>query len=508
MKRKKKLDNSGYLLIETLIVSVFIMSVFTLLYTNLLPLMGEYDRTKDYNTLEATYVAHWVRKTALLGLSDAAFYQASINGYSDISDCSQYSKNNSATWCENLKDTIHLKQMYLTPYSLDQMKTYVHQNKQFDRGWKEYISNLPTYNKNTNKTPTQGYYRILISYEEANRTKYATVEVHKKETTKQQYQIQVENQTGGTLTVSKQQAIAGDTITIQTAAIANYKFQGATIYDETGTILSTLSSTSTEFIMPSASIKIVPIWAQDVIYYKAGLETVTGGTIKLTNIQSEAGKTVSFTVIPNSGFTYLGAYVLDASNPDGKPLMSLGQGQKSFTMPAKDIIISSKWKYQNTSILYLDNASIATWTVTKQDGATINYQYFSNRKYIDFTSNTTANGRIAIYTDQSFDLTYYDQVQCNTYAYDNSKNITVSCGISQNKNQFVSSLGANQATASVGSTPYLVNLYPNVTGKYYIGFELLSNSQTTHCILQGVSIYGREYGRSYDQNGNLIEKVM
>ena len=35
---KKKLNNGGFVLVETLIVSVFVMSIFSILYNNFFPL--------------------------------------------------------------------------------------------------------------------------------------------------------------------------------------------------------------------------------------------------------------------------------------------------------------------------------------------------------------------------------------------------------------------------------------------------------------------------------------
>ena len=40
----KKLNNKGFILAETLVVTVFLMIIFTMLYTNYYPLMGEYQK--------------------------------------------------------------------------------------------------------------------------------------------------------------------------------------------------------------------------------------------------------------------------------------------------------------------------------------------------------------------------------------------------------------------------------------------------------------------------------
>ena len=97
MRKTKIVNQKGFLLVETLIVSVFIMGIFSLLFTNIVPLIGEYERYKNYNTVEATYIAHWARMIASKGLpTDIHTKTASIR-YIDISDCNLYEENNSST---------------------------------------------------------------------------------------------------------------------------------------------------------------------------------------------------------------------------------------------------------------------------------------------------------------------------------------------------------------------------------------------------------------------------
>mgnify|MGYP003303663312 CR=1 FL=1 len=43
----KKLNNKGFILAETLVVTVFLMIIFTMLYTNYYPLMGEYQKREN-----------------------------------------------------------------------------------------------------------------------------------------------------------------------------------------------------------------------------------------------------------------------------------------------------------------------------------------------------------------------------------------------------------------------------------------------------------------------------
>ena len=179
MGYKKKSNNKGFILVETLIVSVFIMAIFSILYTNFFPLIGEYERYRDYDTVESIYIAHWARMIALKGLPDSSYNVASINGYFDISDCSLYTNSDGINSCAAFMTVNNVSKIYLTPYSTTTFKNYVKDNTNFSRSFREYISYLPTYSRNTSKTPITGYYRVIVEYVSNNTYKYGTIEVFK-----------------------------------------------------------------------------------------------------------------------------------------------------------------------------------------------------------------------------------------------------------------------------------------------------------------------------------------
>ena len=178
MKRKKVLNNSGFMLVETLIVGVFIMGIFSLLYTNFFPLIGEYERYRDYDTVESTYVAHWARMIALKGLPDNIYNTAATNGYVDISDCNLYTNSDGVSSCSSFKAMNNVSKIYLTTYSTTNFKNFVKDNNSYDRRFREYIAYLPSYSKNTNKTSATGYYRVIVEYVSNDTYEYGNIEVY------------------------------------------------------------------------------------------------------------------------------------------------------------------------------------------------------------------------------------------------------------------------------------------------------------------------------------------
>ena len=61
MKKNKR----GFILIELLIVAVFTASLFTFLYVNIIPLMGDYDQKEKYDTIDTKYVLYDLRQEIL-----------------------------------------------------------------------------------------------------------------------------------------------------------------------------------------------------------------------------------------------------------------------------------------------------------------------------------------------------------------------------------------------------------------------------------------------------------
>ena len=178
MKKTKIVNKSGFILVETLIVGVFIMGIFSLLYTNFFPLIGEYERYKNYDTVESTYIAHWGRMIALKGLPESVYTTASTSGYLDITDCSLYTVSDGQNSCATFKTMNNISKIYLTPYATTNFKNFVKDNNSFSRSFREYISYLPTYSKNTSKTADSGYYRVIVEYVSNDTYRYGNIEVY------------------------------------------------------------------------------------------------------------------------------------------------------------------------------------------------------------------------------------------------------------------------------------------------------------------------------------------
>ena len=57
-----KKNQNGFVLAETLIVTVFLMLIFTLIYSHFYPLIGDYERREEYDNVDGKYTVFWLKR--------------------------------------------------------------------------------------------------------------------------------------------------------------------------------------------------------------------------------------------------------------------------------------------------------------------------------------------------------------------------------------------------------------------------------------------------------------
>ncbi len=166
-----KMSKKGFVLAETLIVSVFIMSLFMMFYTNLYPLIGEYEKRSSYDDITSKYTAHFIRKMILQTGNDNLL--KGNQDYVDITECPNgYFVN--TTMCFAYKEKYHISKMYVTKYHIESFKNMV-KTSNLPRGFMEYVENLPKFQTPSNR---QAYKRVIVEMTYPNGSiTYATIEV-------------------------------------------------------------------------------------------------------------------------------------------------------------------------------------------------------------------------------------------------------------------------------------------------------------------------------------------
>lgn len=59
------MNKKGFVLIETLVVTIFTLFIFTVLYNSVVPLLGKYEELSFYDDVDTTYDLYHVRKMVL-----------------------------------------------------------------------------------------------------------------------------------------------------------------------------------------------------------------------------------------------------------------------------------------------------------------------------------------------------------------------------------------------------------------------------------------------------------
>lgn len=58
----KKIGKGGFVLAETLVVTVFLMTIFSMIYYYFYPLIGEYEKREVYDDVDGKYSVYWIKR--------------------------------------------------------------------------------------------------------------------------------------------------------------------------------------------------------------------------------------------------------------------------------------------------------------------------------------------------------------------------------------------------------------------------------------------------------------
>ncbi len=178
----KFIDKKGFILIETLIVAVFVTSIFIMIFTNALPIMAEYQRIEHYDDLDGKYAAHYIRRLIITDSNWSSIM--TISGTYKVINCAAF---NQSEECEDLVNSLRITNMYLTDFktSGEIGKIKVSIPSEFDKELKDYIKymvSISTVPDNYTTLYTFGKAKRIIivrTDEDNNETYYSNIEVVK-----------------------------------------------------------------------------------------------------------------------------------------------------------------------------------------------------------------------------------------------------------------------------------------------------------------------------------------
>lgn len=115
-----KKNNKGFVLAEAIIVSVFVLGMFTYLAMNVIPLIARYERVTNYDNPQEIYLANTlyeemlkieitnnIKNDIIMELNDNALTCTRSVGGRSVEDC-----NGSADFYENLGKALKIEKIY------------------------------------------------------------------------------------------------------------------------------------------------------------------------------------------------------------------------------------------------------------------------------------------------------------------------------------------------------------------------------------------------------------
>lgn len=213
-----KINKKGFALVEVIIVTVFVTLAFTLLYLNVMPIMGGYEAEEKYDSVDSKYTANLIsniiRYESKLQPEHFNTIKNKINSdkYIDITspdttidvhpkvctlpgDVCQgsmklyiYGEITARNKFDNLSENANIEKVYLTSFSLEELKNIIRSNpNQFKKAGatddrvasqtRTYILSLPNF---TDDESIAGYRLIVVTRDiyENDTLNYGTIELN------------------------------------------------------------------------------------------------------------------------------------------------------------------------------------------------------------------------------------------------------------------------------------------------------------------------------------------
>lgn len=177
----KKLNKKGFILVETLVVTVFVVSLFIIIYQATVPALGELEQQNKYDDIDSVYYSNLYKQMltryANIDLIDTYLQNANNKYYMDITDCDmkigeEYVYNN-RDYCKLVQENINVSEgdkIIITDYNISNFKSTVKSDDKFDSGaltnFRDYINTVSNeerfYSKKKNTEELSGKYRLFI----------------------------------------------------------------------------------------------------------------------------------------------------------------------------------------------------------------------------------------------------------------------------------------------------------------------------------------------------------
>lgn len=171
----KRLNKKGFVLVETLIVTAFVMTLFILVYQNVVPYIGEYEKMSSYDDIDSVYATNLLKQGVLrYGNFDNIDTYLESNTFMDITDCNDSNIYINNDYCEKIKKSLSILEddyIFITKYDIEEFREETKTNEFFDSGklsaFKDYVATVPSvdsfYDIDDEGNSLVGKYRLFVT---------------------------------------------------------------------------------------------------------------------------------------------------------------------------------------------------------------------------------------------------------------------------------------------------------------------------------------------------------
>ena len=144
----KKNNNKGFMLLETLVVSSFIITILIYLYVQFVNLKSSYDTSFKYDTIPNMYglkqIDKFINNNYGYEIFKTNLNKSENNNYLELyknkCDLEYFSDNNS--YCNKLMDSLNVKTLIITNNKLKDIKTRFKEHNPYSNGFYRYLKSI------------------------------------------------------------------------------------------------------------------------------------------------------------------------------------------------------------------------------------------------------------------------------------------------------------------------------------------------------------------------------
>ena len=253
-----------------------------------------------------------------------------------------------------------------------------------------------------------------------------TSDVIVKPTWNRLYDVTIENVTGGEVTSDKNQAIAGEIVSLTITPDNGYEFGSLTVWSGEYNEYEVVGNTAT-FTMPAWDVSVIPTWSK---LFVVTIASVTGGEVTSDKNQAVDGEIVTLTISPADGYVLGSLEVENASTGGGIAVYEVSGTTATFTMQSSNVTVTPSWnKLYNVNVANVAGGEVTSDKAKTLAGETVTLTISPADGYLygslevkDASNNSvavTVTGTTATFTMPTSDVTV-------TLTWNKLYNVTVS----------------------------------------------------------------------------------